>query len=181
MRLGKAKKLATLLEVPFGELIATSGAGETGDAYRIDVTARALAEECWKAAAQPGEAPFWLTDMLRALLNHDTWAGGFLDGGTPVLSIDASRGARGRKKALARLEARRRQFCDLMAALIRLVLPTEPDRKNGIRVNPQRAGALMTAFRYGFLARMVTVSHTGTAQTRQIAADVADKIQQALS
>jgi hypothetical protein len=179
--LGRLKRLAELLDVPIDDLLVTSGPGETGEAYRIDVTARALAEECWNAAGQPGEAPNWLTDMLRALLNHDTWAGGFLEGGTPVLSIEASRGGRGRKKALARLEARRRQFCDLMAALIRLVLPTASDRKNGIRVNPQRAGALMHALRDDFLVRMVSVSHKGTAQTRRIAADIADQMQQALS
>lgn len=176
MRLGKVKKLATLLEVPFGELIASSGAGETGDAYRIDVTARTIAEECWKAARQGGAPPFWLVDLLRSLLNHDTWAGAFLDGGTPVLSILEERGGRRRAKAVERLEARRRRFCDLMADLLRLLLPTEADRKAGIRVNPRRTGALLVAFRDGFLARLHGVSYPGTAQTRKIAQEAASHV-----
>lgn len=176
MRLGKVKKLATLLEVPFGELIASSGAGETGDAYRIDATARTIADECWKAAGQGGAPPFWLVDLLRSLLNHDTWAGAFLDGGTPVLTIDPERGGRRKAKALARLEARRRQFCDLMAALIRLLLPTAEDLKVGLGVNPRRAGALLVTLRDGFLARLHGVSHPGTAQTRKIAQEAASHI-----
>jgi hypothetical protein len=171
MRLGKLKRLAELLDVPIAELLVASGPGESGEAYRINVTARALAEDCWRAAGQAGEAPFWLSDMLRSLLNHDTWAGGFHDGETPVLSIDPARGGRGRRKVLARLEARRRQFCDLMAHLVRLMLPTAEDRKAGVRVNPRRAGALLMALRDGFLVRMVNVSHTGTAQTRRIAGE----------
>jgi hypothetical protein len=176
MRLGKVKKLATLLEVSFGELIASSGAGETGNAYRIDVAARAIAEECWQAAGQGDAPPFWLVDLLRSLLDHDTWAGAFLDGGTPVLSIREERGGRRRAKAVERLEARRRQFCDLMADLLRMLLPTEADRKAGIRVNPRRTGALLVAFRDGFLARLHGVSYPGTAQTRKIAAAAAAEV-----
>lgn len=176
MRLGKVKKLAILLEVPFGELIAISGAGETGNAYRIDVTARAIAEECWQAAGQGGSPPFWFSDLLRALLNHDIWAGALLDGGTPVLSIEEKLGGRRMAKEVARLEARRRQFCDLMASLIRLLLPTAEDLKVGVGVNPRRAGALLVALRDGFLARLHGVSHPGTAQTRKIAQEAASHV-----
>jgi hypothetical protein len=176
LRLGKVKKLATLLEVPFGELIASSGAGETGNAYRIDVSARAVAEDCWQAAGQGGPPPFWLVDLLRALLNHDIWAGALLDGGTPVLSIEEKLGGRRMAKEVARLEARRRQFCDLMASLIRLLLPTAEDRKVGVGVNPRRAGALLVALRDGFLARLHGVSHPGTAQTRKIAQEAASHV-----
>ena len=176
MRLGKVKKLATLLEVPFGELIASSGAGETGNAYRIDVAARAIAEECWQAAGQGGPPPFWFTDLLRSLLNHDTWAGAFLDRGTPVLIIEEKLGGRKMAKEVARLEARRRQFCDLMAALIRLVLPTAEDLSAGVRVNPRRAGALLIAFRDERFTRLHGVSNPGTAQTRKIAQEAASHV-----
>ncbi len=176
MRFGRLKELANLLDVPVGELIVTSGAGETGGAYRVDVTARALAQDCWQAGGERGAPPFWLVDLLRSTLNHDTWAGAFLDGGTPVLTIDPERGGRRRAKALARLEARRRQFCDLMAALIRLLLPTAEDLKVGVGVNPRRAGALLVTLRDGFLARLHGVSHPGTAQTRKIAQEAASHV-----
>lgn len=169
MRFGRLKELAKLLDVPVGELIVTSGAGETGGAYRVDVTARALAQDCWQAGGERGAPPFWLVDLLRSTLNHDTWAGAFLDGGTPILAIDPARGGRRRVKALARLESRRRRFCDLMAELVRLVLPNEADLKAGIRVNPRRAGALLQTFRNSGLTRVHNVSHGGTVQIRQIA------------
>lgn len=176
MRLGRLKVLARLLDVPIAELLVASRQGESGEAFRIDVTARALAEDCWRAAGQVDEVPFWLTDMLRSILNHDTWAGGFLDGGTPVLSIDAERGGRGLAQALKRLETRRRQFCDQMAALIRLVLPTEADRTAGIRVNPRRAGALLMSFRDNAIVRVHGVSDRGTARSRQIAEEAASRV-----
>jgi hypothetical protein len=176
MRLGRLKSLAPLLDVPISELIATSGTGETGEAYRIDVTARALADECWRAAGQTGDVAFWLVDMLRFILDYDAWAGAFLDGGTPVLSIDLASGGRGRASALKRLETRRRQFCDQTAALIRLVLPLAIDRRAGVRVNARRAGALLAALRDDFLTRLHGVSHPGTAQTRKIAAAAAARV-----
>lgn len=173
MRFGRLKALAKLLDVPIGELMVTSGAGETDDLYRVDVTARALADDCWKASGQEGAPPFWLVELLRCTLNHDFWAGAFLDGGMPILTIDAERGGRRRAKVLARLEVRRRRFCDLMADLVRLVLPDESDVKAGIRVNTRRAGALLAAFRDGGLKRLHSCSHRGAAQTRRIASEAA--------
>jgi hypothetical protein len=176
MRFGRLKALAKLLDVPAGELIVTSGAGETGGAYRVDVTARALAQDCWRAGGQAGAPPFWLVDLIRSILRYETWAGAFLDGGVPILSIDPERGGRRIAKALARLEARREQFCDLMAELLRLVLPSEADLKAGVRVNPRRAGALLAAFRNSGLTRLHNVSYRSTAQIRRKASEAADAV-----
>jgi len=165
-----------LLGVPVDDLRAEGNNGETVEAYRLDVVTRALAREVWEAAGEVGEPPFWLSDLLRSLLDHDTWAGAFQDGGTPILTIDARRGGRVRAKALARVEARRREFCDQMAALIRLVLPTEADRKAGIRISSRRSGALFLAFRNLFMARLHGVSRQGTVQTRQAAAEAASHV-----
>jgi hypothetical protein len=176
MRLGRLKSLAPLLGVHFSELVAPSGKGETGQDYRIDVTARALADECWRVAGQTGDVPFWLVDMLRFILDYDAWAGAFLDGGTPILSIDVASGGRGRANALKRLETRRRQFCDQTAALIRLVLPLAIDRREGVRINARRSGALLAALRNDFLTRLQGVSNLGTAQTRRIAEEAARSV-----
>ena len=55
------------------------------------------------------------------------------------------------------------------AGILRLVLPTEADRRAGIRVNARRAGALLVVLRDDFLTRLQSVSNPGTVQTRRIA------------
>jgi hypothetical protein len=63
-----------------------------------------------------------------------------------------------------------------MAALIRLMLPTEADRKAGIRINSRRAGALLQAIRDETLSRMHRVSYRGNTRIRQAAEQAAREV-----
>lgn len=175
-RLGKLKRLAVALDVEVIEFQVTSGQGETQDAYRVDVTARAIARECWQATGQSGHPPFWLTDLLRTFLNLDTWKGAFWDGGHPVLVVSPQRGTRLKAKALRFEERRRRHFCDQLAYCLRLVLPTQADLEGGVRVNPRRAGALLRTFRDKGMSRLVKVSTPGTSVTRRVASIAVAKV-----
>jgi len=176
MRLGKLKALAVLLKVPVEQLLVTSGIGETGQEFRLDVLARSLALDCWLAGGGQGEPPFWLTDLLRAVLNRDVWAGVFLEGGAPLVRLEPERGGKPIQKSIARSDAKRRRFTDIMALAIRELLPDEQDQKEGIRVNSRRSGAVLGSFRRSGLGRLVRISGSGTAQTRRIAASAAENI-----
>ena len=175
-RLGKLKRLAVALGVEVIEFLVTSGQDETQDVYRVDVTARSLARECWEAAGQAGDPPFWLTDLLRTFLNLDTWKGAFWDGGHPVLVVSPQRGTRLKAKALRLEERRRRHFCDQLAYCLRLVLPTQVDLEGGVRVNPRRAGALLRTFRDKGMSRLLKVSTPGSTVTRRVARIAAAKV-----
>ena len=180
MRFGPLKRLAELLDVPVGELLVASGPGETGDAYRIDVTARAVAKECWQAGGQKGECPLWLDGLVHSLLSYDLWAEAFLNGGIPAIRIDPERGGRMRGRTMVCREEKRRQFCDHMAAAIRLFLPKDGDKDHGIRVNPRRAGALLQALQSGYVTRVQAVGTPSTAALRRLVAAEADRLLSAM-
>lgn len=180
MRFGPLKLLAELLVVPVGELLVASGPGETCDTYRIDVTARAVAQECWQAGGQRGECPLWLDGLVRSLLSYDLWAGAFLAGGIPAIRIDPERGGRMRGRAMECRETKRRQFCDHMAAAIRVLLPTDADQGHGVRVNPWRAGALLQALQSGYVTRVQAVGTPSTAAVRRLVEEEVDRLLSAM-
>jgi hypothetical protein len=163
--------LCRRLKVPPESLIPRDSP-VTGGEFRVDVTARALATEFWASAKQDGAPPAWLIGVLRSVLHFDTWSGALWEGGTPVLNVSDGPGRRTRRRAVKRIEARRRSFCDLMAQVMRMLLPTEADQKHGVSVNRRRSGALAGAFRDGGIRRLVRVGDRSSAMSRAAATEV---------
>jgi hypothetical protein len=161
-------ELCRRLKVPPADLV-TSGTQLTGVEFRVDVTARALSTDFWKAAQQGGGEPPWLHEMFRWVLHFDTWSGALWDGGTPVLSTSSAGSWRIKKGALTRVENRRRQFCDRMAEVLRMLLPSTQDAKHGVSISTWRSGALVGAFRDGGLRRLQRAGSRSSAVSRAAA------------